>query len=770
MVSKSRTTALSSLTSISIFLAPLILVSLIPLSILSDSAEAQEEKPAVIKKIIIQGNNLIEEETIRTNLQTIEGSYFDPEIVSEDIRSLHRMGYFEDVQVDAVGFEGGLAVTFTIKEKPLITRVDFEGNKEVKTEDFMENIDVKPNTVVDDYEIRSTIEEVLFFLHEKGYYEATVDYRLDPITEGEYSLVFIVDEGPKLMVGKIEIIGNEEFSDRQIKKAMKTKEKGILSLFTARGKLKTRELEEDGLRILAFLYNNGHLKAKVDDPQISIDKEKNEITVTVTLTEGPRYRVGELNVTGDEYYTTEKILKEVKTAPGKVFKRDDFAKDILAVTTLYTDIGYAYANVDTPTELDDEQALVNITMSVDKGPLVNVGRIYITGNTITRDNVIRREIQLKEGELFSSKDLAQSRQRLMNLGYFDKVDVTTEPGPDDLINIAVNVEERLTGTLTFGGGYSSEDGVGGIIRLTQDNLWGRGQKIQVSAEINQKSQEFNIYFADPAVFDSPYSFAIRTYNETREWDAYDEQSTGGNISVGRSLGGLVRGSLTYTLELVDVFNVIEDASPIIKSQEGENLTSKFTLRLHRDTRNHFFNPTRGSRHEVRGEWAGSYLGGDIHFQKYEAESVFYFPLFWKLVLSLHGEAGIIEGLKDEEVPIYELFFAGGLYSIRGLERRQASPKDETGEPIGGHKKVVFNVETIFPIAEAQGLLGLFFFDAGYAFDNDLAFDEGRLRTSIGAGIRWLSPFGPFRLEYGYNVDPEPGEPGGQWQFSVGTAW
>ncbi len=724
----------------------------------------------VVKKVLIGGNKLIEEETIRDRIQTEEGTLFDPEIITEDIRSLYRLGFFEDVTVDASGFEGGIAVIFTVKEKPLITRIDFEGNEEIKTQDFQDNIQMRPNTVVDEFENKRIADEVLNFLHEKGFYQAEVSYRLDPLGEDEYALVFVVDEGAKMKISKIEIIGNEVFSDRQIRKQMSTKESSLFTIFGGGDKLKSRLLEEDTLRILAFLYNNGHLQAKVDEPTIDIDREENRITVSVKVFEGPRFHIGELTAEGDEYFSAEEILRAMKSRPGNVFKRDVFAQDILAVTALYTDIGYALCRVDTKTTTGEEETLVNVAMVVNRGPLVTVGRVNITGNTITRDNVIRREVVLREGEIFSSKDLARTRQKIMNLGFFEQVKVTTEQRGADVINVNIDVVEKLTGAFTFGGGYSSEDKFGIMFRLTQDNLFGRGQKITASAEFSQLQTEYNLFFSDPSVFNSPYSAGFRVYNTSNDWDEYDQDSIGGQLIMGRIIGGYIKGSLTFKAEKVNIYNLVEDASWETLQQAGKSTTISTTLRLTRDARDNYFNPSRGSKLIFRGEYAGGFQGGDNNFYKSELDGVFYFPIFWKFVTSFHFDIGQVTGTDGDEVPIQERFYLGGINSIRGYEVRGVGPHDEFGNATGGFTKVVLNAEIIFPLAPSQNLNGVFFIDGGQAYDEGETIDTTLFRYSAGAGIRWLSPMGPIRVEYGYNLNPEEGDPKGQWQFSVGTAF
>lgn len=752
------------------FLVMFVLSSLIFTAIVPVRPAAGEDAPAVVRKVVIEGNVLIETETIKSRLQTTENEVFDPEIISEDIRSIYNLGYFDDVRVKADGFEGGLAITFIVKEKPIIASIEFKGNKEVKYDKLRENTGLQTDKVVDEYEIRMSVERLLAFLHEKGFYQAKVDYILEEIAENEVSLIYLISEGESLWVTEIKVVGTRLIDEDDIKGVMKTKEKGLFSFFTHSGTLQARQLEEDVLRIIAFLYNNGHLKARVDDPRIEIDEIKKEIRIIINLVEGPRFMIGNLNVEGDELFSSREIQEAMKTRSGQVFKRDTLARDLSTITGLYTAVGYAFCRVDYRTDMDDIKQIVDLDFIIDRGPKVKVGRIKITGNQTTRDNVIRREITLREGEYFSSKSLVRSRQKIMNLGYFDKVDVTTAPRGEDILDINIDVTERMTGMLSLGVGYSSEDKFGGIFKITKDNLFGKGYNLQSSIEYSSTRQEYNIYFSNPSLWDSPYSLAFRVYDYTADYAQYDRASIGGSVTVGRSIGEYFRGYVTFKNENVEVMNIEENVSNIIRAQEGKNTTRSTTLKLVRDTRDNYFNPTRGTNLQFRGEYAGGFQGGDNYFSKYEAESTIYLPLFWKLVYSLHGEFGQVQGFSDREVPIYERFFLGGINTVRGFQARSIGPKDENDDPVGGHKKVFFNNEITFPISEEQRLMGVLFFDAGQAFGKDESIDLGTLRTSVGAGIRWFSPIGPFRIEWGYILDPEPGEQRSDWQFSIGTVF
>jgi outer membrane protein insertion porin family len=734
---------------------------------------AQESAPAAsaeVRQVVIEGNRRVETETIRARLQTREGAVFDPETVSADIRAIHALGFFEDVTADASGFEGGLAITFRLKEKPLIIGTDFRGNKDVSSEDLRKALDISTQMPLNEVNIKSNVERLLAVLHQKGYYRARVDWRLEPLGENEMNLVFVIAEGEIVKVTSIEIQGNEILSDEEIVDQMETTEKGFFTWLTGSGILESQKLDDDVLRIRSHLYNQGFLKSRVDRPVVTVDPEGNAIRIVIGLSEGPRYTVAAVEVAGDEIRSAEEIRAVMKVRTGSIFNRDLFGADISAITSLYSDLGYAFCRVDPDFLLDDAAATVRLRLSVNPGPKVKVGRITIVGNNATRDNVIRREVVLREGEFFSGRQLSRSRQKINNLGFFDRVDVSTSRRGEDVIDVQIEVTERLTGALTFGFGYSSETKLGGVIKLTEENFFGWGHKVQFSIDYAEKLREYNLYYFNPAIMDSGWSGGARAYDISGDMDQYRRDTLGWSLTVGHTIGEYIKGYLSFKNERVEVSEVDPEASELIRSQEGIFQVRTLSLTFTRDTRDDYFNPTRGTNSRLKVDYQGDFMGGDTSFVRTVVEAAWYHPLFWELVFMLHGEYGQMESLDDQEIPIYERFFLGGINSVRGFGFRGVGPKDENGDPIGGTKELLLNAEVIFPLNREQRVSLVLFFDAGNAFLDGENVSLDSLRTSAGAGLRWFSPIGPFRIEWGFNLDPQPGEKDSDWEFSIGTAF
>jgi len=721
-----------------------------------------------IREILIEGNKMVEEATVRARIQSQEGSLFEPEQISRDVRSIYELGFFEDIRVEAEGFEGGLKIIFNLKEKPIIRSIAFEGNRDVKEKDLREDLEFAARSVYNPAAVTSAVQQLESIYRKKGYYRIKVETRTQPSGEGEVQLIFIIDEGEKHYVSSVKFTGNESISDSKLKRQLETKARNIFSLITGSGKLVEETLQEDRQRILNYYQNNGYLKARAGNPEVNLIESQRKLEITFPVTEGEQYVTGTIDLVGDEDVPLEKIMDFIETKEGKVFSRSTFGKDLFGVNQKYTEKGYAYVKVDYTSRLDDENRVINLTLLVDKGQQVHIGRIVITGNVSTRDKVIRRNITFKEGDLFNSADLRKSRRKIMNLGFFDNVEIIPRPSEPTIIDIDMELQEKLTGAFSLGIGYSSEDQIAGQLRLSESNLFGRGQNLQATLEYGTVRQNFDIAFAEPAIFDSRYSLGFKVYDTARSYDEYDWHARGGRLTLGRSIGEFFRGFFTFKHETVDVSDVAEDASPSIKEQEGSSVTNSLQLTMVRDSRDNFFNPTKGNRTVLSGEYAGGFLGGDNYFTKVTAESGQYVPLWWKLVFLLRGRIGMVEGFDGREVPVYERFFVGGIYSVRGFELRSIGPKDINGDPVGGHSELVFNTEVIMPINEQQGINLVVFFDAGNAWRQGQSISLSDLRTGAGLGIRWLSPMGPFRLEWGWNLSPRGDEPKGDWAFAVGT--
>jgi outer membrane protein insertion porin family len=464
-------------------------------------------------------------------------------------------------------------------------------------------------------------------------------------------------------------------------------------------------------------------------------------------------------------------LKKLKISSGEVFNGSRVTKGIEAIREIYGDEGYANAEFDPLTRIDEEEKKVDLRVDIRKNDPVYIERIDITGNVRTRDKVIRRELEVLEGSLFSSSGLKKSRNNLRRLGYFEDVTFEQSEGSlPDRMKLDVKVKERPTGAFSLGVGYSSFDKLIGTASVSQANLLGTGIKVSFSVLLSGSSSRFNLSFTEPWLFDKPLSAGFDIFDTSRDFPDFSIEEKGGGVRFGFPLyKRTIRGFLNYKLEEVDVSDVAPEASNIIREQEGTRTVSSIKALVRRDTRDDAFFPTEGSLSSISAEFAGGFLGGNTSFVKYEAGAVKFFPLFWDTTFAVRGSLGFVDGFEGQDEPIYERYFLGGINSLRGFESRSVGPRDPvTDEIIGGNIKMVGNLEFLFPILSVRNLRGVIFFDIGNAYEDRIDFDD--LRKGVGAGIRWFSPLGPLRVEWGYNLSRREDEKASLWEFTVGSAF
>lgn len=725
----------------------------------------------IIKEIVIVGNKRVKKDLIIHEIKSKPGSPFSRKTLSEDIKALFALGYFLDVQADVRETPEGVIITFAVIEKPTVEDVVISGCERLKREDVEGVIKVKKGDFLDLKDVRASQEAIRRLYTSKGYYGNEVTYEVSYRKGNKTVVYFDIVEGPKGYIKKIEFVGNKAFSSRKLRGLMRTKRKTFLSWLTKTGTLERDVLEVDLARIREFYRDRGYVTVKVKEPKITLSRDRRSIVITIEIEEGDRYRVGSVDIVGDILGKKEDLLKKLKVKKGKWYRSSLVHKDVLWLTDRYADQGYAYVDVSPLTSLDKERKLVHLLYKIEEGKLVYINRINIRGNTKTRDKVIRREIKVAEGELYSSTRIRESRRRLVKTGYFKDVDLSVSPTErKELVDLDVKVEEMQTGTLQFGAGYSSVYGAVGTISLSERNLFGRGYKVYARATLGGELIDFSLGATDPRFLDGPFSLGFDAFNVTHEFDTYDYRTTGGDIKVGREITDTIRADFTYLYERIKVFNVDDEASDYIKSQRGTTLTSKVTLTLSRDTVNNPFFPTSGSEVWISGSNAGGPLGGDNYFYKFSGGFSWFHPLIGDLVLNLKGNVGIVRGYSGREVPLREKFYVGGMNTVRGFEYGMAGPVDENQEPIGALNMVTFSTELLYPLSKALGLRLAVFYDVGKGFDHWS--DVTPLRHGAGVGIRWYSPLGPIRIDWGYNLDrkPERGEKASAWDFSIGVLY
>jgi outer membrane protein insertion porin family len=738
----------------------------------SKMGSAIKARPAVRSGILdvvtVTGNVRVDTEAVMRKVTSRPGEPFSPDDVREDIRAIYSTGYFDDVSADLADTSSGKILTYIVKELPYVKRIELKGNDEIKADKINTLLTIKENTVLDRVILGENAENIKRMYADEGFYLAEVNTVVE--TDGlDATVIFDIEEGPEVRVKRVTIIGNEAFSGSDIKGLMNTKEAWLFSVFTQSGRFNEFMFNNDLAMILGHYYDNGYIESDILDHRVLLSEDKKWFYITIALSEGEQFRIGEIDVTGDILTTKRDILEKTKLTGGEVFSRTRLAKDMDAINDIYGDKGYAYAEIKPLTRMDPENKIIDLTFEITKNEPVTIERIDITGNSRTRDKVIRRELENEEGELYSSSKLKRSRNNLRRLGYFEDVRIKKGRGSDEeKIRLDVDVKERPTGSISIGMGYSSVDKLIGTASISQSNFMGTGVKLNLSGTVSSSSSRYVIGLTEPWLFDKPISAGFDLYNTEREFPDFKIRKNGGGLRFGFPIyERSTRGYLSYKLEDVHIFDIDDAASSFIKEQAGTNTESSLTATVKRDTRDDAFFPTEGSVLTLSTEFAGGFLGGTSYFVKGSADAVKFFSLPLDTTFSIHGSVGHVQGYSGRTAPIYEKFFLGGINTLRGFETRTVSPKDpDTGDLIGGNTMMVLNLEFLFTISKGQNLKGVIFFDAGNSYQGRVDFDD--IRTSAGAGFRWFSPMGPLRLELGFNLDRRDDEPASQWDFTIGT--
>jgi len=736
------------------------------------SIENQITGVVQVDSVRVEGNKRIEREAILAVIESKKGERLDHDRLDKDLRAVYKMGFFKDVNVEMEDGPGGKIVTFKVAEKPTLGQISFKGNKAVKNDDLNKEVGIKRYSILNRNEIKQSINRLKEYYRKNGYYNVEIVEKIEELPHNEVSLIYDINEGDKVYITKIQFVGNTKFDDDDLKDIMETSEKGFFSWVTKSGLLERKKLEFDIHKIISFYHNHGYIRAKAGEPGISYEKEKGLI-ITTEIIEGPQYGVNNVRIEGDLIKPVDDLLKTVNINKEKFFNREVVRKDTLDLGGIYADEGYAHADVSPIIKEDDKNHLVDITYNISKKGKVRFERINISGNTVTRDKVIRRELKVYEGEYFSGEGLRKSAANLHRLGYFEDVEVQTKPGSqDDLMVLNINVKERATGSFSVGAGYSSFEGSIGMFQISQNNLLGFGQKLMASARLGSRTTDLDIRFTEPWLFDRPLSAGVDLFKWIVEYDEYTKDSLGGALTFGFPLGldDFTRGSITYAYNDADVSDIRENAATVIKDMEGSNLTSSIAFGITRDSKDRPWNTTKGSVNSLSFEYAGGFLGGDSYFNKYHARSAWYFPLMWKTVFLIQGRIGYVKRREGGKLFVYEKFTLGGINTVRGYEFASISPRDpETGDKIGGERMWVCNLEYRFPLLVEQGVVGIVFYDAGNVFTETEGFSR-EARRSVGIGARWYSPVGPLRMEYGRKLDARTGESAGELEFTVGGSF
>ena len=736
--------------------------------LMASYAHAQNEN--LVGSVEIEGNKRIETSTLLYYIKTRKGEPLSRTQISKDVEQIYGLGEFKDIRVETRQGSEGMEVVFIVEEIPSIGNVLFYGNKEIEDSEMLELLGFKRGEAFQQHMTTEAKEQIKSLYHEKGFFFAKVDAISKKSDKKQMDIHIRVREGEKIGIKNILFSGNKNFSAEELSDQIETKAETWISFLDESGIYKKDILKLDVFRLEGYYQDNGYLRARVQEPKINIDKKNKEINISISIEEGSKYRVGKITSNSDDTVSATDVLKALQMKTGDVYSLSKVRAGVMSIGDIYSERGYAYADVNPITKINENSRTVDVSIEVDRGRKVYVGEITVIGNTRTLDNVIRREFRLKEGELFDSVKLRRSKQRLNNLQFFEDVKIDTLRGKEsDLVDITTTVTERQTGSVNVGAGFSSTENLIFNAGISQNNFMGTGRRLVFSTNLSSRRTDFNLSFTDPRIFDTTMSGGVDAFNRKTNYFSYKARKAGGGLRLGKSLSEYDWTGINYNFSNTEITDVVT-ATSYLKNET--RVTSRVSPSFIRDTRDNFMNPSSGSRHVVRFDMAG--LGG-AKFHRMSYETSHYWPIVGKLVGMLHGSISWADGYGGDDLPSFEKYYMGGPKSLRGYTIKNIGPKDGSGNPLGGNQSLLLNAELQYPFT--QGFRGFLFYDRGnlYGGGNDTSttsttWDLAKMRDSIGAGVRFLSPFGPIGFAYGIKLDQATGEESGEFHFSAGNSF
>jgi outer membrane protein insertion porin family len=732
----------------------------------------------IVQEMSVRGNAKVESDAILTLLKTRKADPLNEATLREDLKALHELGYFSDVRVYKQPVEGGVHLVFQVAEKPAITSISYEGNDEVTEDTIKEKLETKLYTIVNEATITGDVRMIEKLYAEKGYYLARVTYTLEKKGPSEVGLTFHVDEGGKVLVGSVEILGNEFFTDTDIitgQPGLASRPHTRSSAFSS-ASLYQEDFVKRDLEYISYIYRDqGFAEVKVAKPFQFLDSDRSYVRLTFQVEEGLQYDVATIDVSGDLLFTKEELFEAMKLKPGELFRYSRFTRDIEMLVEKYGDLGYAYADVDPQVRHDREKRVVHIDYHITKGEKVYFGTMTILGNTKTRDNVVRREFEIADSELYSGTGLTNTKNNINRLGFFEEVQVIKERDEDqaNLLNLNIKVKEKPTGQLQAALGFTPSQGTQGSQwfgqgRYDEKNQFGKGWNANLTGKWNgEQNYSLDIGFSDPRVNDSQWSAGTNAFYSNEKKKLVDdvtveERRYGGSVFIGRKIIELIRGRITYKLTKIE-FDAGDNYTLPRFTEEG--IASSAIFSLIRNDVDNYIDPTSGSEVVLSQNFTGGeVLRGDQQYMESSLDATAYLPLDYsetfRTYFKLHGLLSYIYPMGDEPVPFGERYRLGGYNDLRGYSYWALGPRfsilrapGSTRSTVnkGGDKKFLGQLEYFVPLLPEAGIKALVFGDAGRVYDDDEAVVLKDLSKDVGFGFRWITPIAPFRFEWAYPI-------------------
>ncbi len=737
---------------------------------LPNTAEAQ--KSNIVEEIVVQGTHRIEQSTVRSYLLLQEGDRFDARRVNQSLKSLFATGLFADVAIT----REGKAIVVKVVENPVINRIAFEGNKRIEDDMLQKEVVLRPRVVFTRTKVQADVKRIMDVYRVNGRFAASVVPKIIQLPQNRADLVFEIEEGPLTTVERISFVGNKFESDSDLREVIRTKESIWYRFLSSDDTYDPDRLTLDRELLRRHYLAEGFADFRVESAVAELTPDGKAFFITFSVNEGQRYKFGTIDVAaGLRGLDSKKLRALVEFNTGDQYDNTKVDDAIDKITDAVGNLGYAFVEVRPRVNRNRREKIVNLTFDVREGPRVFVERIDISGNLRTVDKVIRREFQIVEGDAFNAAKLRRSRQRIRDLNFFDKVEIERLPGtsPDKTI-VKVDVEEKSTGSLSFGVGYSTDNGPLFDLGVNESNLLGKGQKLGLSLSIAAEKSTVNLSFTEPYFLDRDIAAGFDLYHSNQDLQStrsYDFKKTGLGLRAGFPIAPFVRQNWRYTIEQSAIENVASSASSLIKSQEGKRFLSEVGHTLTYDKRDSRISPTEGFVVRLTNDVAG--FGGNVRYFRNRLNAGQYYEIIDDWVFALTGGVGHILGL-GKDVEIADRFFLGG-DSLRGFQTAGVGPRDKiTKDSLGGEWKYNGSAQVTFPLGLPTefGISGRLFTDFGSVGEvspsNSNIQDTGSIRASAGAGLGWVSPFGPINMDFGFPIAKESFDQTELFRLNFGT--
>jgi outer membrane protein insertion porin family len=756
----------------------------------------------MIRSIEVQytGPVMVSKERILAQMRTKVGQPYSDQVVEQDVEALYRTGAILNVRIFAEPEGDGVKVTVAVQTRSIVREIVIDGAERIKAKKLRKEIKLRLNQPINEAQLEEARQKIIEIYQAHGFTDISVQFRVDPIDEnrGTARVVFTVNEGAKGAVSQIRFEGNTHFSDWRLRKEMKTKRKTIVSFIDKSGRLDEAQLQQDMDKIREFYQDHGYIDVEIKD----VRKErgpKGPLVITIVVAEGPQYHVNKLTISGEKVTTEDKIRALLKMKEGSVYSPKALHDDAKAVADAYGSGGYVDLVI-SPEGTPAGPAQIDVHYKIEEGERSFVERISIVGNSRTKDKVIRREILIAPGDVFNTVRVDTTKKRLENLGYFSKVE--TYPEETDIAgrkDLMILVQEKRTGSFSFGGGFSTIDQLVGFAELTQGNFdllnWptftGGGQKFRLRVQYGTQRKDLTLTLTEPYFLDRRLSLSGTLFFTEADYlsSVYSQRNYGFSIEARKPINAFMYASLGYRLQGIDIYNVSSSASVDILSQKGSETESEIFTSLVFDRRDNPLLTRRGQRVSLSPYVAGGFLGGDTQIYGWDLEASQYFHFMWDTILLFNVEMATVDVWNQPEthtvlefpttgtnptpipvqisnVPIYDRLFLGGSNNLRGFDYRDVGPHDMFGEPIGGNSMARATIEFTFPIvAKTRGAI---FYDTGFVNSDAWSFGFNDIASDIGVGVRLDLPIGPLRLDYGIPLQKDGATTkGGKFNFSVG---